>query len=64
MIGPCCRFYPTCSIYGMEVLQKFGLFNGLWLLIKRLLKCNSMSVGGYDPIPLYKIKKYHKRENN
>lgn len=50
-LGPCCRFYPTCSDYGIEAIQKHGLFNGTWLTFKRIIKCGPWSKGGVDSVP-------------
>ena len=46
-----CKFSPTCSRYGIEAINKYGAFKGLALTIKRILRCNPFSKGGYDPIP-------------
>ncbi len=51
-----CRFTPTCSAYAVEALNKRGLFVALALIIWRLLRCNPLCKGGYDPVP-EKIKK-------
>lgn len=48
--GPTCRFYPTCSQYSLEALKKYGLIKGIFLTIKRILKCNMFHPGGYDPL--------------
>lgn len=48
---PCCRFYPTCSAYGIEALKRFGTVKGGYLTIKRIVRCNPFSAGGYDPVP-------------
>jgi len=48
--SPTCRFYPTCSQYGIEALRKYGFFKGIILTIIRVLKCNPFHPGGYDPI--------------
>lgn len=48
---PSCRFYPTCSQYGMEAIQRFGAIRGGWLTVKRILKCHPFHPGGFDPIP-------------
>ncbi|WP_081704514.1 membrane protein insertion efficiency factor YidD [Sediminibacillus sp. JSM 1682029] len=48
---PTCRFYPTCSQYGLESLQRFGVLKGGLLTIKRLLKCHPFHPGGIDPVP-------------
>jgi putative membrane protein insertion efficiency factor len=46
-----CRFYPTCSHYTIEALQKHGFIKGLYLGGKRILKCNPLHPGGHDPVP-------------
>ena len=46
-----CKFRPTCSEYAIEALQKYGALKGSWLAIKRILRCNPFSKGGYDPVP-------------
>jgi len=45
-----CRFYPHCSEYGYQAIERYGLIKGNFLIIKRLLKCHPFSRGGYDPI--------------
>jgi putative membrane protein insertion efficiency factor len=51
VMGPKCRFVPTCSQYGEQALKKYGLFKGGWLLIKRLSKCRPGGGSGWDPLP-------------
>lgn len=51
-----CKFQPTCSDYAIGVLREFGFIKGTYLAIKRILRCNPHSKGGYDPIPLNKGK--------
>ena len=46
-----CRFYPTCSHYGYEAIEKYGVLKGGWLTIKRLARCQPFCKGGYDPVP-------------
>ncbi|MGI6169143.1 MAG: membrane protein insertion efficiency factor YidD [Christensenellales bacterium] len=46
-----CKYYPTCSHYAREALEKYGALKGTFLAIWRLLRCNPFSAGGYDPIP-------------
>ncbi|MCQ2959835.1 MAG: membrane protein insertion efficiency factor YidD [Bacteroidales bacterium] len=46
-----CRYTPTCSQYGIEAIQKYGIFKGGWLLLKRLLRCHPWGGSGYDPVP-------------
>jgi uncharacterized protein len=45
---PSCRFYPTCSHYGLEAVQRFGALKGGWLTLKRILKCHPFHPGGID----------------
>ena len=51
VLGPNCRFTPTCSAYALEAIKKYGPGKGLLLSIKRILKCNPFHEGGYDPVP-------------
>ena len=46
-----CKYYPTCSEYALQALEKYGSIKGSYLIVKRILKCNPFSKGGYDPIP-------------
>jgi putative membrane protein insertion efficiency factor len=46
-----CRFYPTCSEYGMEAVQRHGILKGSWLTLRRLSRCRPFGPGGYDPVP-------------
>jgi hypothetical protein len=48
---PTCIYTPTCSEYTYQAVQKFGIFKGLFLGFKRILKCNPLHEGGYDPVP-------------
>ncbi|RJX31569.1 MAG: membrane protein insertion efficiency factor YidD [Oxalobacter sp.] len=52
LLGPKCRFYPTCSSYAMEAIQEHGAARGGWLALKRLCKCHPFHPGGFDPVPL------------
>ena len=45
-----CKFYPTCSEYTKQAIQKYGAVKGVFLGIKRILRCNPFSKGGYDPV--------------
>ena len=48
---PTCKYYPTCSQYAIEAIEKYGAVKGGFLAIKRILRCNPFSKGGYDPVP-------------
>lgn len=50
-IGGECRFYPTCSSYSIEAIQKHGSFIGSWMTIKRILRCHPLNPGGIDHVP-------------
>ncbi|WLD56785.1 membrane protein insertion efficiency factor YidD [Salinispirillum sp. LH 10-3-1] len=51
LMAPRCRFYPTCSSYAIEALEKHGAVKGSWLTIKRISKCHPLHPGGLDPVP-------------
>ena len=51
LLGPKCRFTPTCSQYSMQAFKKYGVFKGLWLTIKRIGRCHPWGGHGYDPVP-------------
>jgi len=53
---PACRFFPTCSQYAVEAYERFGVFKGSFLAVKRILKCNPFNEGGFDPVPERKVK--------
>ena len=51
LVGPACRFEPTCSNYASEALEKHGSISGIWLAVKRLGRCHPLGGSGYDPVP-------------
>ncbi len=51
MFPSSCRFYPTCSAYSLEAIKKYGPFRGIYLSVRRILKCHPYNKGGYDPVP-------------
>lgn len=53
---PSCAYIPTCSAYALEAVEVHGFFKGGYLAIKRVLRCNPWTVGGYDPVPLKEEK--------
>jgi len=57
LFGPRCRYYPTCSQYALIAVERFGAFKGSLIAISRLLRCNILFPGGYDPVPEKKEKK-------
>lgn len=50
LLGPRCRFYPSCSQYALQAVQKYGAIRGSYLAVWRLLRCNPFNPGGYDPV--------------
>ena len=51
LMGGCCRFYPSCSNYGIEAIQRHGWLRGAWLSARRFCKCHPFGAGGFDPVP-------------
>jgi putative membrane protein insertion efficiency factor len=58
-VGQHCRFYPSCSSYALEALEKHGTVRGLWLSIKRVSRCHPWHEGGVDPVPEPQKKQLH-----
>ncbi len=54
---PTCIYYPTCSNYAIEAIERFGAFKGFFLALFRFLRCNPFSRGGYDPVPEKKSRR-------
>lgn len=51
LYGEVCKYYPSCSAFGLEAVQTHGALRGCWLTMRRIVRCNPWSSGGYDPVP-------------
>ena len=51
LLGPRCRYHPTCSNYAVQAIEKHGAFKGVWLAFKRIISCHPWGGSGHDPVP-------------
>ncbi len=64
LLRPSCRHVPTCSQYALDALKLHGPFNGLLMAVNRILRCRPGGTHGYDPVPLFRFKKFRNPGSN
>jgi len=63
LLGPSCRYYPSCSQYAIEAMKIHGVFKGSYLAVHRVLRCHPGCKGGYDPVPEITNQSHNDKSN-
>jgi putative membrane protein insertion efficiency factor len=58
LYGDVCRYYPSCSSYGLQAVQQYGVIRGSWMAVRRIARCHPWAAGGVDDVPQRLAKKY------